>query len=404
MPWREVLKIMLKKRLAMVCFGIIVVSVIVACSANFIVPDSALSSNAGVDDKANLESDIRAQIAKERAEYYAANPDEAPDKKGLQQEINRLVAEEMEGENLDALTNLERSYQPPGWFLAMSPEHPHWKKTGKDPETKKKNPPMPEAERDWGFFSAKAWRFPMGCDVEGVSILAKLIRGLQLAFIIGVVPTLISAVIATVMGLLAGYFGKWVDDIVIYIVSTLVAIPLLLLLLAFIQAVRESTTIQGWFEFVGLDDSRKAWRNMMLILIVIGITTWTGLCRLVRAEVFKHKDREYVQAARALGYSTPRIMFKHIMPNVFHLVIITFTLGFVMAIGLEVFLSFVGIGVEPELPTWGQMITAGRNELQREPSVWWPLTFATIFLFILSLAFSLFGDALRDALDPKLRT
>ncbi|MCF6228307.1 MAG: ABC transporter permease [Planctomycetes bacterium] len=178
--------------------------------------------------------------------------------------------------------------------------------------------------------------------------------------------------------------------------------PLLLLLMAFIQSVKDSQPIQDLLESMGAED--KAVRNLLLVLIVIGLTGWVGLSRLVRAEVIKHKNREYVQAARALGYSTPRIMLKHILPNVFHLVIITFTLGFVGAIGLEVFLSYVGIGVEASLPTWGQMITGGRLELQRDPSVWWPLTFATIALFIVSLAFSLFGDALRDALDPKLRT
>jgi peptide/nickel transport system permease protein len=128
------------------------------------------------------------------------------------------------------------------------------------------------------------------------------------------------------------------------------------------------------------------------------------LSRLVRAEVLKHKNREYIDAARALGYGHIRVLFRHILPNVFHIVIITFTIGFVGAVALEVFLSYVGIGVEAKLPTWGQMITGGRSELQRDPSVWWPLTFATIFLFVLSLSFSLFGDALRDALDPKLRT
>jgi peptide/nickel transport system permease protein len=129
-----------------------------------------------------------------------------------------------------------------------------------------------------------------------------------------------------------------------------------------------------------------------------------GLSRLIRAEVMKHKEREYVQAARALGCSQARILFRHILPNVFHLVIITFTLSFVGSVGLEVFLSFVGIGIDATLPTWGQMISASRNELQREPSVWWPLLGATGALFLLALSFSLFGDALRDALDPKLRT
>jgi peptide/nickel transport system permease protein len=300
------------------------------------------------------------------------------------------------------VTGLERSYHPPTWVLALDHEHPHWEKTGRNADGKN-NPAMPEDER-FGIFSARAWRFPMGCDVEGVSILAKLIRGLQLAFIIGIVPTLIVSVIAVCMGMMAGYFGKIFDDIIVFIISTVASIPLLLLLIAFIQAVRNSEMIVEWFEFVGLGEEDKHWRNLILVLTVIGLTTWTGLSRLVRAEVMKHKNREYIDAARALGYGNLRILFKHVLPNVFHLVIIFFTLGFVGAIGLEVFLSYVGIGVEAKLPTWGQMISGGRTELQRDPSVWWPLTFATVFLFVLSLAFSLFGDALRDALDPKLRT
>jgi peptide/nickel transport system permease protein len=237
-----------------------------------------------------------------------------------------------------------------------------------------------------------------------VSIVSKLIRGLQLAFIIGIIPTVISSIIAVVMGLVAGYFGKLLDDIIVFIISTVASIPLLLLLIAFIQAVRNSDRIVEWFEVVGVGEEDAHWRNLILVLIVIGLTTWIGLSRLVRAEVLKHKNREYIDAARALGYGHIRVLFRHILPNVFHIVIITFTIGFVGAVALEVFLSYVGIGVEAKLPTWGQMITGGRSELQRDPSVWWPLTFATIFLFVLSLSFSLFGDALRDALDPKLRT
>lgn len=388
MPWKEVVRLMLKKKFAMACFGVIVISAFVAATAHWWVSEMDLRSNPGVDNAENYRQNVRARLA----DGQDNDPDDA-----------EVEAEISEGD-LASLTGLERSYHPPGWYLALNPEHEHWKKAGRDPGTGELNDPVPMEERDWGLFSAKAWRFPLGCDIEGVSILNKLIRGLQLAFMIGLVPTLISSFIAVIMGLMAGYFGKLVDDIIIYIISTLASIPLLLLLLAFILAVGNSEAIAEWFTFLGYDENDKAERNLLLVLIVIGMTTWIGLCRLVRAEVIKHKDREYVQAAKSLGYGTTRILIKHIMPNVFHLVIITFTLGFVMAIGLEVFLSYVGIGVEPELPTWGQMISGGRNELQRDPSVWWPLTFATVFLFIVSLAFSVFGDALRDALDPKLRT
>ncbi len=391
MPWREVIRLLLRRKLAVACFAVVVICAFIALTAQLWVADSDLESNPGIDTAANLIE--RKQLLRSQELL-----DEHPDMTEVEARA-KADEEVLAGLNVDALTvtNLKRSYHPPTWVLALNANHAHWKETAVKDEAL-------AADQRWGFFSAKAWRFPMGCDVEGVSILAKLIRGLQLAFIIGIIPTVISSIIAITMGLIAGYFGKWIDDIIVFIISTMASIPLLLLLIAFIQAVRNSEAITQWFEYFWLGEDQKHWRNMILVLVVIGLTTWIGLSRLVRAEVMKHKNREYIDAARALGYGNLRILFKHLLPNVFHIVIIFFTLGFVGAVGLEVFLSYVGIGVEAKLPTWGQMISGGRTELQRDPSVWWPLTFATVALFVLSLAFSLFGDALRDALDPKLRT
>lgn len=355
MPWREVLRQLLKRRLAVICGVFMVLFTLTALLGGWLAPEEVMHANPKVDEAA------------------------------------------------DGGTGMERYYHPPTWWLAFNPDSPHWARTGFD-ASGKANAPIPTDQRSWGVFDGRFWRFPMGCDLEGVSVLAKLIRGLRLAFIIGVVPTLISAVIATFMGLAAGYFGGRIDDVIGFFMSVLASIPLLLLLIAFIQAVRDSQAITAWMEAIGFGEDRKADRNLGLVLLVIGVTTWVGLSRLVRAEVIKHKEREYVQAARALGCSQGRIILKHILPNVFHLVIITFTLAFVGSIGLEVYLSFVGIGIDVTLPTWGQMISASRNELQRDPSVWWPLLFSTLAFFGLSLSFSLFGDALRDALDPKLRT
>ncbi|KAA0210694.1 ABC transporter permease [bacterium] len=353
MPWSELIRQMLKKRLALLCLAIMALFVLVACTARLWVDEEDLVPRAG-----------------ETA--------------------------------LDETTGLERSYHPPGWLLWMDPGHGHFSKTGQNVQTKEDNPPLPEAQRHWGVTDIRTWHLPLGCDIHGVSVLAKLIRGTELAFLIGLIPTIISSFIAVVIGLVAGYFGKWIDDLVGYVISTLASIPFVLLLIAFVQAVRDSDAVAAALESIGLDS--KPYRNLLLVLIVIGMTTWIGLCRLVRAEVIKHKSREYVQAARALGCSHARVLFKHILPNVMHLVIITFTLSFVGSVALEVFLSYVGIGIEPELHTWGRLIVGGRNELQRDPSVWWPLTSATAVLFLLTLSFSLFGDALRDALDPKLRT
>lgn len=391
MPWREVIRLLLKRKLAVACFVVVVICAFFALFAQVFVPDSDLESNPGVD---TAEHVLERETLLRTQELLDDHPDMTEAE--AQEQGKQEVADDHEGEEI-VVTELKRSYHPPSWVLAWDSDHPHWKQTAN-------GEPTPVQNRSWGLFSAKAWRFPMGCDVEGVSILAKLIRGLQLAFIIGIVPTVISSIIAIVMGLLAGYFGKLLDDIIVFIISTMASIPLLLLLIAFIQAVQNSEPVTAKFEAIGLGEDLKHWRNLILVLVVIGLTTWIGLSRLVRAEVMKHKNREYIDAARALGYGTTRILFKHILPNVFHIVIITFTIGFIGAVGLEVFLSYVGIGVEAKLPTWGQMISGGRQELQRDPSVWWPLTFATVFLFILSLSFSLFGDALRDALDPKLRT
>jgi peptide/nickel transport system permease protein len=395
MPWKDVIRLLLKRKLAVACFVVMVILALLALTAQFWVPDSYLTSNAGIDTVANEIKRMKQLRAQEIVD------DEGLDSDAAAERAIKEIDDEVDPETL-TVTGLERSYHPPTWWLAWKHNHAHWKKTGKDADGED-NPEIADEEK-WGFFSARAWRFPMGCDVEGVSIVSKLIRGLQLAFIIGIIPTVISSIIAVVMGLVAGYFGKLLDDIIVFIISTVASIPLLLLLIAFIQAVRNSDRIVEWFEVVGVGEEDAHWRNLILVLIVIGLTTWIGLSRLVRAEVLKHKNREYIDAARALGYGHIRVLFRHILPNVFHIVIITFTIGFVGAVALEVFLSYVGIGVEAKLPTWGQMITGGRSELQRDPSVWWPLTFATIFLFVLSLSFSLFGDALRDALDPKLRT
>jgi len=282
----------------------------------------------------------------------------------------------------DEITLIERSYHPPSLLIAI----------GVIDEANNK-PLTPEQEKafEWGLFSKAAWSLPLGGDKDGRSVLSMSLHGLRYAFIIGLVTTIISVLIAVPIGAAAGFFGGVTDELIVWFYTTLVAIPQLLLLIALTIAMPDSIK------------SDPAW-GLIAVLVAIGITTWVGLARLIRAEFMKHKQREYVQAARALGFTNSRIMFKHMFPNVTHIVIIYFTISFVGAVNLEVFLSFVGIGIPATTPTWGQMISEAKNELTREPNVWWPLTTATLFLFTLSLAFSIAGDALRDALDPKLRT
>lgn len=224
--------------------------------------------------------------------------------------------------------------------------------------------------------SAQHW---MGTDNLGRDVLQRLIQGARVAFQVGIVTSLIAIPIGLLLGLLAGYFGGRTDDVIVWLYSTFASIPGLLFILAIAMVVGKGLT--GVF-------------------LGIGLTTWVGLCRLIRAEVMKHRERAYVLAAQALGFSSPRILFRHILPNVFHIVIVTFTLRFPAAIGTEVFMSFLGLGVQGE-PSWGVMINNARTRLWQ--GVWWEMTFVTAAVFLLVLAFNLLGDALRDRLDPRLR-
>lgn len=224
------------------------------------------------------------------------------------------------------------------------------------------------------------WRHPLGTDNLGRDVLHRAVQGTRIAFQVGIVTACIAIPIGVTLGCLAGYFGGRVDDFIVWLYSSFASIPGLLLILAIAMVVG---------------------KGLMGVYLGIGLTTWVNLCRLIRGEVMKHKTRPYVQAARALGYGPFRIIFRHILPNVFHLIIITFSLRFPAAISTEVFMSFLGIGVQSE-PSWGIMVSNARLRLWQ--GVWWEMAVVTAAIFMIVLAFNLFGDALRDALDPRLRT
>jgi peptide/nickel transport system permease protein len=231
-------------------------------------------------------------------------------------------------------------------------------------------------------YAPPSWNHLLGTDIQGRDVFHRVIQGTYISLKVALIMSLIYIVIAVFFGSLAGYFGGWVDDLIQWLYQTLASVPGLLLLIAL-------TFVLG--------------QGLTNVAIALGVVGWVGLCRLIRAEYLKHKERDYVLAARALGAGNYRIIFRHILPNTLHIVIISFSLGFVHAIMGEVVLTFVGLGAQAHEPSWGRMISDARAELARDPAVWWPLAGATAAMFIVCLAFNILGDSLRDALDPRLK-
>ena len=225
--------------------------------------------------------------------------------------------------------------------------------------------------------SAVHW---IGTDYAGRDNVAQLIQGVRIAFEIAILTSAILIPLGFLLGALAGYFGGIVDTAVIWFYSVVDSVPSILSIISISYVVG---------------------RGMKGIVIGMGLVAWVGLCRLIRGEYLKHKQRAYVTAARALGASHLKVMFRHIAPNVLHIVIITFTLTFPRFILTEVILSYLGVGITGE-PSWGVMINDAKQRLWL--GVWWELGGATAAMFFLVLALNIVGDALRDALDPKLKT
>jgi len=222
---------------------------------------------------------------------------------------------------------------------------------------------------------------PFGGDKWGRDIIAKTIKGSETSIFVGLAAAVVAVFIGTVLGAFAGYYGRWVDDVLNWFYSVFSSIPYLLLILAVAAVLQQKGTFT--------------------IVLILGLTGWSGVFRLIRAEYLKHKGREYVMAADALGASHSRKMFLHIFPNVSHVVLVQLsilTVGFIKA---EVILSFLGFGVPVDVVSWGSMLNEAQNELIL--GKWWQLVAATIAMATLVTAFSLFTDALRDALDPKLK-
>ena len=220
-----------------------------------------------------------------------------------------------------------------------------------------------------------------GADKWGQDVLQKTIKGAETSILVGLVAALVAVIIGTVLGALAGYFGGWVDDLLNWFYNVFTSIPYLLLVLAIAAVLQQ--------------------KGILSIILILGLTGWTGVFRLVRAEYMKHTAREYVLAAKAIGVSNLRRMFVHIFPNVSHIALVQMSILVVAFIKSEVILSFLGFGVPIGVVSWGSMLNEAQSELIL--GKWWQLAAASIAMAILVTAFSMFTDALRDALDPKLK-
>ncbi len=240
----------------------------------------------------------------------------------------------------------------------------------------------------------------LGTDKIGQDVLYEAIKSIRTGLVIGTLSTLVMLPFAVMLGVAAGYFRGWVDDVVQYLYTTLNSIPSVLLIAAVILMIQVyMANYPESFSSV----TQRADLRLLFLCIVLGITSWTNLCRLLRGEVLKLREVDYVQAAAAFGVRHGNIMLRHLVPNVMHIVLIMVVLDFSGLVLAEAVLSYINIGVDPSTNSWGNMINSARLELAREPVVWWSLTAAFVFMFALVLAANLFADAVRDAFDPRLR-
>ncbi|HMZ02551.1 MAG TPA: ABC transporter permease, partial [Burkholderiaceae bacterium] len=241
----------------------------------------------------------------------------------------------------------------------------------------------------------------LGTDNLGNDVLYQALKSLRTAFVIGAMASVATLPFAIALGILAGWYRGWVDEVIQYVYTVLSSVPNVLLIAACVLMVQVFLDKHPELFETGAE---RADLKIFMLCLILGLTGWAGLCRLLRGETLKLRELDYVQAATAFGVAPLRIMRRHLLPNVMHLVLINTVLDFSGLILYEAVLSYVGVGVDPSMNSFGGMINLGRDQMSRDPLIWWSFSAAFVFMVALVLAANLFADGVRDAFDPRARS
>ncbi len=244
-------------------------------------------------------------------------------------------------------------------------------------------PPIPYSQTEYNLpeqLQPPSWRHPFGTDELGRDVMSQMVHGARVSLLVGFVAVAIYVAIGVILGALAGFYGGWIDIIIQRMIEVMITFPRMFLIITIVAVIEVQSIIN--------------------IMIILGLTGWTGVARFTRGEFLKVKNEEFVVAAKALGFNDFRTIFRHVLPNTLTPVLVTATFGVAAAILIESGLSFLGFGAPPEQATWGSLLSSARDML---PSGWWLTTFPGLAIFITVTVYNLVGEGLRDALDPRLK-